>query len=155
MRHFLKQHFTCLFSSEARKQTSGVSKPQREPYSRPRLPAPYLLLETKPSHGTTVSWVETTKWGSAHHFNYSAIAGAVLYRTFTQHNEFKTFKRPVISLMLLAQAVSYRAWAQYRASTHAPTHPKALPLLMCFCCAKNKTGIWNAMQERYKIFSMV
>lgn len=102
----------------------------------------YLLLRTKTSQGTTVSWLDTTKWVSLHRFNFN-----VLNCTFTQHNEVKTFKRPVISLMLLARAVSYRAWAQYSTSTHSLTHPKALPLLMCYCSGRNKTRIWNALQK--------
>lgn len=106
------------------------------------------IFHSGPSHHTApVSWVDTTKWVSSRNVNCIAAARAVLHRTFTQHNEVKTFKRPVISLMLLARAVSYRARARYSASTHTLTHPKALPLLMCSCSGKNKTGIWNGLQK--------
>lgn len=72
---------------------------------------------------------------------YTPIADESADRTFAQHNEVKTFKRPVISLMLLASALSYRAWAQHSADTLSLAHPEALSLLMCICSGENKTRI--------------
>lgn len=65
-----------------------------------------------------------------------------------EHNNVNTLKRLVLSLMLLARAVSYHAFAQHAAAADVLSpHPTALPLLMCICSGENKNRDKNAAKK--------
>lgn len=64
-----------------------------------------------------------------------------------EHNNVNTLKRLVLSLMLLARAASYHAFAQHAAAVVLFPHPTALPLLMCICSGENKNQDKNAAKK--------